>query len=162
MTRMKRNEQLAGRLQEVFLDGKWIANTNFRDQLEDVDHEMAVQKVSGLNTLYALTFHIHYYIRGLIQVFEEGKLEIQDKFSFNCPALPDESDWINLKAAFFTDAAYFVSLVQSMPENQLSEPFADVRYGSYERNLEAMIEHGYYHLGQVALLKKWIKAQNQR
>ena len=32
--------------------------------------------------------------------------------------------------------------------------FVDEKYGSYERNLDVMIEHCYYHLGQVMLIKK--------
>ena len=43
-----------------------------------------------------------------------------------------------------------------MPEGQLKENFVDEKYGSYLRNIDGMIEHCYYHLGQIVLIKKII------
>ena len=34
--------------------------------------------------------------------------------------------------------------------------FFDEKYGTYLRNIEGVIEHSYYHLGQISLLKKMI------
>jgi hypothetical protein len=33
---------------------------------------------------------------------------------------------------------------------------ADEQYGTWQRNLEAVIEHSYYHLGQIILIRKMI------
>ena len=44
-----------------------------------------------------------------------------------------------------------------MPEDQLEAVFTDEKYGKYRRNLEGMIEHSYYHLGQVTIIKKMIR-----
>jgi len=41
-----------------------------------------------------------------------------------------------------------------MSDQKLEEIFVDKKYGSYRRNIEGMIEHGYYHLGQISLLVK--------
>jgi hypothetical protein len=41
-----------------------------------------------------------------------------------------------------------------MPEGKLNEVFVDEKYGTYQRNIGGMIEHSYYHLGQIVLLKK--------
>jgi len=43
-----------------------------------------------------------------------------------------------------------------MSEEKLDSVFIDEMYGSYRRNIEATIEHSYYHLGQVSLIKKMI------
>jgi hypothetical protein len=48
-------------------------------------------------------------------------------------------------------------LVEKFPEERLDEPFYDPKYGNYYRNLMVVIEHSYYHLGQIALLKKLIQ-----
>lgn len=47
-----------------------------------------------------------------------------------------------------------------MDDRILDKPFIDEKYGSYIRNIEGVIEHSYYHLGQIVLLKKMI-VQNQ-
>ena len=44
-----------------------------------------------------------------------------------------------------------------MTEEKLEEIFVDEKYGTYKRNIEGMIEHCYYHLGQISLINKMIK-----
>lgn len=41
---MKKTAELANRFRELFLNGTWIANTNYKDQLENLDWEMAISK----------------------------------------------------------------------------------------------------------------------
>ncbi len=62
---MTKSEQLANRLREVILNGTWIANTNFKDQLENLDWKIATKKIESLNSIAILAQHIHYYIAGM-------------------------------------------------------------------------------------------------
>ena len=43
-----------------------------------------------------------------------------------------------------------------MSEEKLDEAFVDEKYGTYHRNIDGMIEHCYYHLGQIVLIKKML------
>ncbi|UOE38348.1 hypothetical protein [Chryseobacterium oryzae] len=88
--------QLAKRFREVILDGRWIANTNFKDQLSDISWEQATTRVGELNTIAMLTFHIDYYISGLVNVFEGGNLEIRDVYSFDLPPIESQEHWQDL------------------------------------------------------------------
>jgi hypothetical protein len=151
------NNDLANRLKEVLLNGKWIANTNFKDQITSITWEQAVEKVENLNTIAMLTFHINYYLKGLLNVFEGGNLEIKDKYSFDMPEIKSESNWNSLVNDFLSNAEKFINHVEKMDENLLIQPFVKEEYGSYLRNIEAQIEHCYYHLGQVSLINKMIK-----
>jgi len=151
---MESAEHLAKRFREVFLDGKWVANTNLQDQLRDVSLALAMAETNGLNTIAKLAFHLNYYLDGVLNVFEGGELEIRDKFSFDLPELKTETDWEELKADLFANAEKFSDHVSHLSDEQLASVFVDEKYGSYRRNVEGMIEHGYYHLGQVVLLKK--------
>ena len=151
---MKRNAFLAHRLQEVLLDGTWIANTNYNTQIESITWQQAILKVGQLNTIAALTFHINYYLDGLLAVFEGGALEIRDQFSFDLPPITSESQWNELKQTFLSNAEKFVAVVANMDDALFDDVFVDEKYGSYWRNIEGVIEHSYYHLGQIALIKK--------
>jgi uncharacterized damage-inducible protein DinB len=153
---MNRNITLASRLREVLLDGHWIANTNFKEQLQKTDWKQAIQKVSNLNTIAALTFHINYYMEGLLNVFNGGKLEISDKYSFDLPEIKTEQDWLQLVTTFLHNAETFASKVEQMEDTLFDQPFVDEKYGNYLRNIEGVIEHSYYHLGQVSLIRKMI------
>lgn len=153
---MNRNVALANRLREVLLNGKWIANTNFREQILSVSFDQASEKVDNLNTIVLLTFHINYYLRGILNVFNGGTLEIKDKFSFNLPENLTESDWKELVNDFLNNSELFARYVEEMEDSLLDQPFVDEKYGSYLRNIEGVIEHSYYHLGQVSLVRKLI------
>ncbi|WP_185226224.1 DinB family protein [Chryseobacterium indologenes] len=154
---MNSASQLSKRFREVLLDGLWIANTNFKDLLSDVTWKQAVTKIDSLNTIAMLTFHIDYYIAGIVHVFEGGELEIKDKFSFDLTAIDSQIQWDDLRNKLWVDSEKFASLLEQMPDSKLDEVFVDEKYGTYQRNIEGMIEHSYYHLGQITLIKKLVK-----
>lgn len=154
---MEAPPQLARRIREVVLDGKWIANTNCREQLENLDWQIATVKPGSLNAIAALTFHIDYYLAGMVRVLEGGPLDIRDKYSFDMPPVGSQEDWDKLREKLFADAARFADLVEQMPEEKLGEAFVDEKYGTWQRNIEAMIEHSYYHLGQIVLIGKLLR-----
>ncbi len=151
---MKHSKQLADRFREVLLNGKWIANTNFKDLLSSVTWQHATKKVGSLNTIAALAFHVNYYIAGILNVFEGGELEIRDKYSFDMPPLNSKADWDQLLNDMWTNSEMFANHVESLSNEALSASFVKEQYGSYQRNIEAIIEHSYYHLGQISLINK--------
>jgi uncharacterized damage-inducible protein DinB len=151
---MTRNEFLTTRIREVLLDGHWIANTNYKQQLLAISWKQATQKIGTLNTIAALTYHINYYLAGLLKVFQGGPLEIRDKYSFDLTPIKSEKDWEELVNEFLANSEKFANQVAQMPDGKLDETFVDEKYGTYLRNIEAVIEHCYYHLGQISLIKK--------
>lgn len=157
---MTRSLSIANRVREVLLDGHWIANTNFKEQILNVNWSQATQKVGKLNTIAALTFHINYYLEGLLNVFNGGELDISDKYSFDLPEIQSETDWDKLVNNFLGNSEDFINQVELLADNILDEPFVDEKYGTYLRNVECVIEHSYYHLGQVSLIKKMIVQNN--
>ncbi|MFM2392048.1 MAG: hypothetical protein RLZZ546_25 [Bacteroidota bacterium] len=154
---MSRNIYLAKRLREVLLSGKWIANTNFKEQIQDIHWHRAIQQLGDLNSIALLTFHINYYLKGLIEVFEGGNLTIRDKFSFDMEDVKSQEDWHALVNNFLENAESFASHIEKMSDDIFDEPFVDAKYGNYLRNIEGMIEHCYYHLGQVVIINKMTK-----
>ncbi|HQW71447.1 MAG: DUF1572 domain-containing protein [Saprospiraceae bacterium] len=156
---MQRNSILAARLREVLLDGLWIANTNYKSQITTISWQQAIQKVGDLNSIAALTFHINYYLDGLLRALESGVLDIHDKFSFDMPPINSEDDWLKLRNEFIKNAELFVNKVKDMDESMTDAPFIDERYGTYEKNINGVVEHCYYHLGQVVIIRKMLGHQ---
>ena len=146
--------QIAQQLREVLLDGRWVAATNLKEQLDDLTWEQAVAQIGDLNSIADLTFHIDYYIAGLVEVLEGGQLTIRDKYSFDRPPIESAADWEALRQKIYHDAARFAELVAQIPEDQIRAPFIEAKYGDNYRNFISMVEHCYYHLGQIVLLKK--------
>ncbi|GEM50791.1 hypothetical protein EB1_05810 [Empedobacter brevis NBRC 14943 = ATCC 43319] len=151
---MNHQTKLANRLREVTLNGTWIANTNFKNELENIDWKTATAKCQDVNTISLLAQHIHYYINGVKNVFLGGNLDIKDQYSFDFPPMESQAQWEAFLARFWKDSEELAQLIEKLPEEKLQEHFVDEKYGSYQRNIDGMIEHSYYHLGQIVLLKK--------
>lgn len=157
-----RNKFIASRLEEVLLNGRWIANTNYKQQLMAVTWQQAIQEIANLNTIAALTYHVNYYLAGILNVFDEGELEIRDQYSFDLPPIKNEEDWRNLLHEFLSNAERFINQVKNIPDEKLDEVFVDEKYGTYLRNMEGVIEHNYYHLGQIVIIKKMIDEEENK
>jgi uncharacterized damage-inducible protein DinB len=157
---METNHQIAKRFREVILNGTWIANTNYKDQLTNLDWEIATTKITSLNTVAAIAQHINYYINGINNVFNGGTLDIKDTYSFDFPPITSQNEWESILEKFWDNAERFANHVEQMPEKKLLHVFVDEKYGTYLRNIEAMIEHSYYHLGQIVLIRKILSGNN--
>ena len=151
---MNNQLKLANRFREVILNGTWIANTNFKNELSKINWKIAIKKSENLNSIAALAQHIHYYIKGIKNVFLGGRLEISDKYSFDFPEILSEEEWLNFLVEFWKNSEKLALLIETMEETKLNAYFVDEKYGSYYRNIDAMIEHSYYHLGQIVLINK--------
>lgn len=152
---MNESQQLANRFREVILNGTWVANTNYRHQLEATDRQTATTTVEPLpNSIAVLAQHIHYYIRGVNHAFATGQLEIRDKYSFDFAPVTSDEQWQAFLTTFWDEAEQYAVTVAQLTDEQLDSAFINEQYGSYRRNIDAMIEHCYYHLGQIVLLRK--------
>ncbi|MFP4846206.1 DUF1572 domain-containing protein [Winogradskyella sp. PE311] len=154
---MKITQQIANNLHQVYFGGNWTAS-NFKDSLSDVSLKMATHKVGNLNSILALTFHIHYYLKGAMDGLKTNDLTIKDKFSFNHPILNTDSEWLELQNTIWEEAKAFISIIEDLEESCLDTFFIDEKYGSYYRNLAGIIEHTHYHLGQIVTIKKIISS----
>lgn len=154
------NEEIAKQLRDLFLSGQWIGtDLNLKLQLDDVDVEMANAKYESLNTIALLAFHLNYYLEGVINVFKGGILEIKDKYSYDMTPITSQEEWDTMRNNIYRNAEYFIFLVEQMPTSQLQDAFTDEKYGTYLRNLIGILEHSYYHLGQIVLIKKLLRAK---
>jgi len=150
---MQLTEQVAKHIREVFYGGNWTW-VNLKDTLQGISREQALAKQGSFNTIATLTYHIGYYVTAILQVMRGQPLDASDKFSFTHPPLATEADWQAMQQKIFTEADELVLRVQAIPEARLWELFAEEKYGHIYRNLQGLVEHTHYHLGQIALLKK--------
>jgi uncharacterized damage-inducible protein DinB len=148
--------QMAKHFRDVHVGGNWTSS-NLKDNLADVDWQMATTPVHGFNTIAILVYHTHYFVHAVLQVLQGGPLDAKDIYSFSHPTIQCEADWQNLLNRVWADAESFASLVEQLPEATLWQDFTDGKYGNYYRNIHGIIEHTHYHLGQIALIKKLVQ-----
>ena len=107
----------------------------------------------SFHSIATLVFHMNYYVSATIKVLRGGPLDAKDELSFDCPPLSSLDDWERLLNKTWSEAEELASLIEQMPDSQLSETFVDEKHGTYYRCLQGPVEHCYYHLGQIAIIK---------
>lgn len=155
---MNTTTQIAKQVREIFLNGNWIC-PNMKDQLADVTWQEATTQVYKLNTIAMLTYHLGYYVGGVLQVLQGGTLDIRDKYSYDCPPINSQEEWEAMQARIWDNVETFAQAVEQLSDSQLNEPFVDEKYGNYYRNLLGIVEHTHYHVGQIALVKKVVRGE---
>ena len=151
---MSLTKQIAKHFREVHFGGNWTCS-NLKDQLADINWQQATTQIYSLNTIATLLYHINYFVSAAIRVLQEEPINAHDKFSFDHPPIHSQDDWKNLIEKALTDAEKFASLIEKLPESMLREKFEYEKYGNYYRNIHGIIEHTHYHLGQIAMIKKY-------
>ena len=145
--------QIAKHFRDVHFGGNWTSS-NLKDTLAGITWQQATSTVHSFNTIAALTFHMNYFVSAVLKVLQGGPLDAHDKYSFDLPPIQSQEDWEKLLNKTWADAENFANLAEQLPEHKLWEDFADKKYGTYYQNLQGIIEHIYYHLGQIVLVKK--------
>ena len=148
--------QLAHHLKAVYFGGNWTS-VNLKTELSGLSWAQVTAQVYGLNSIATLVHHVHYYVRVVGKVLQGGPLDAKDKYSFDHPPIRSQEDWEAFRDQALADAETFAGLIAQVPESRLWEDFVDNKYGNYFRNLQGIIEHTHYHLGQMAVIKKILR-----
>jgi uncharacterized damage-inducible protein DinB len=149
-------KQIAERLRLVYFGYNW-SSTNLKEQLTDTSLGEATTQVGDLNTIASLAYHMCYYLRLQTKVLQGGPLEGNDKESWQTPEFATEAEWNSFLEQSWEEAEAFAKILDEMPEEKLWSEFANPKYKTVFYNVAGMIEHFYYHLGQIVLIKKQIQ-----
>ena len=157
---MSISKEIAKQINEVHFGGNWT-DSNLKDQLSDLSWEEANISVYSFNTIATLVFHMNYYITRAIHVLNGRPLLAKDIDSFNHVPINSPEAWKLAQQKIWEEARVLETLIETMPDEQLWKEFAEKKYGNYYRNLQVIIEHFHYHLGQIAFIKKIVKNEGR-
>jgi len=157
---MNVTQQLAKHVRDVHFGVNWTW-VNLKDTLADVTWQQAATQMDACNTIASLVYHMNYYLNAVFGVLQGKPLDSKHENSFRHPSIRSQKDWNNLLDKLWQDAEQFASLVEQLPEHKLWETFVEEKYGNYFRNINGVVEHNHYHLGQIVLLKKLIVKDDQ-
>lgn len=150
------SKQIAKHFREIYFGGNWTVS-NVKDQLADVNLQMAVKKLPEMNSIAVLSYHMNYYVTAVTRVLQGNALNASDKYCFDCPELTTEAQWQEMVQKNLDEAELMAKLIEELPDDIWWKNLADEKYGNYYRNIQGIIEHCHYHLGQIVMLKKLVK-----
>lgn len=151
---MNLTTQLAKHLREVHSGGNWTWS-DFKGQLADMTWQQATAKTGSLNTIATLVYHMNYYLNSVAGALAGKGRSAVHELSFVHPPIASQQDWQQLVDKTFADAESFAGLIEQMPEEKLWETLSE-KHGLFYTNIQGVIEHSYYHLGQIAIIKKML------
>ncbi len=157
---MNLSAEIARHIREVHFGENWT-DVSLKSLLSDLSWKEATIQVHHLNTIAELVFHINYYVNAVLKVLQKGPLEARDQYSFDLSPINSQKDWDLLMAKTWKEGEEFAKLIEKMTDQELWSIMIDKKYGTYYRNFQGIIEHFHYHLGQIALIKKIIRAHDQ-
>lgn len=150
---MALSAHLAKHLRDVYFGGNWTA-VSYKDALDGLTWQQATTKVHSFNTIATLIFHTNYYVVAVTKVLQGEPLTSKDKYSWDHPPIQSAGDLDAMLQKMYADAETFAALIERLPESKLWEDFTDGKYGNFYRNLQGIVEHLHYHLGQIVLIRK--------
>lgn len=149
--------EIANNLKQVYFGGNWTS-VSIKETLADVSWQEATAELHSLNSIAVLLFHLNYYVAEVAKVLKGAPLAAKDAYSFSAPLISSTEDWAALQAQAWADATQLAALIAEIPDEQLALHFDQEQYGSHYRNFHGIIEHVHYHLGQISLIKKMLRA----
>lgn len=158
---MKITEAITVQLMEAFEGGNWT-DVDVTHTLQDVNlHEATLRTKASPNTIASLLYHIGFYNSVIVQRLEGEQPEIDANNGFNMPELHTEKDWKELRENVMRSAKELAHAILSLDEEKLSEPINQGGSRIY-KSVHGVIEHTYYHLGQIVVLKNLIRNQKNK
>lgn len=132
----------------------WISKT-----LEDVSWEEAmIRTPASSNTIASLLHHITFYNKVIESRLKGINPVISEANGYDNPSLYQAEDWDKLKEDNLQSAQMLAEAIRKLPDEVLGQPILkDKPSDSYYKQLHGVIEHTYYHLGQIVILKNLIK-----
>ena len=145
---MSKSAFIASRIHALFFGPNWT-ETSLSELIQNHRFAEFLNSKVGTNSAASVLFHIHYYQKAQLSVLQGGPLLARDSESFDHPKWVNESDWLQFGTDVLETGRELELAASKLPESTWSEPFVKAEYGSYETNLIGMLEHSYYHFGQL-------------
>ncbi|WP_018627359.1 DinB family protein [Niabella aurantiaca] len=153
---MKKTEIIAQHLMDVHQGNNWT-DVAIAGTIADIDSREAFAPVPfSQNTIGTLLNHIAYWNR---VVAERGRgikpvIAAHNGFEISEPA-PEL--WEEIKTTLFRSAQELSDVIRGFDEAKLEAPVLPEHSSAY-KNFQGQVEHVHYHLGQIVIIKKYLRS----
>ncbi|WP_300601363.1 DinB family protein [Niabella sp.] len=153
---MKKTDLIAQHLTDVHLGNNWTS-VAIADTIHDIDWKEAFAPVPfSVNTIASLLNHIAYW-NGIVAERGRGLMPVIAVHNgFDVPEAAPEH-WETLKTALFRSAQDLAAVIRGFDEEKLDAPVLPEHSSAY-KNFQGQVEHAHYHLGQIVMIKKYLRS----
>jgi uncharacterized damage-inducible protein DinB len=156
---MKIINLIAEHIKQVYEGDNWTS-ISIAETVNDVSWQQAQQHTAASpNTIASILHHLYYWNGILMQRLEGNNPSIPEANGFDAGELNDETDWNELKEITHQSFIQLADAVKNFPEEKLKVTYAEGK-SSFYKNMQGVVEHAHYHLGQIVIIKKLLQANN--
>lgn len=148
--------ELARHIREIHFGNNW-ADSAMQEVLKDVTWQQAVATpIPNTNSIAVLVYHTNFYLNYVHKSIKDGVYKFDHAISFHVTPIESEADWQTLLQKSWDDAEAFAQTIENLSDEhnvfKVIPPFQN----SFYKNIQGIVEHNHYHLGQIVLLKKLV------
>ncbi len=147
---------IAKQVIEVYEGNNWT-DVSIMETLQDINFEEATTITSAsVNSIAMLLHHCNYYNEMVCQRLMGNTPQANESNGFDLPEILSENDWNALKEQSRLSAQQLADAIREFPENKLTE-INPASGDSFYKTIAGVTEHTHYHLGQMVILKNYIR-----
>jgi hypothetical protein len=140
------------------VEGEAWHGPSLRELLADVTaEEAAARPVAGAHSIEEITRHVSYWLVSTRRRIMGALVIPTEAEQWPEAAIP----WPQQRAHLETTYAELMETIGQFTDEQLTTPIAGKSYDVYFQ-LHGLIQHNLYHAGQIALLKRAVRASRAR
>ena len=158
---MNELERIADQLQRAF-DGEAWHGPSVMSLIGDLSAaEAASRPIPAAHSIWELVMHIAAWERVGKRRLDGEPAQLSDEENF--PAVTDQSEnaWQRTKLELVNTHRALIETIKSIDESRLDQPIVSdpaTPFSSVYVTLHGVVQHDLYHAGQIAILKKAVKA----
>jgi hypothetical protein len=146
--------EIARHIRQIHFGNNW-SDIDMTTTLADVTWQQAVATpIPNANSIAVLVFHTNFYLTYVHTSIKEGVYKFDHDDSFKAPPIESEADWQALLQKTWDDAEAFAQTVEKLTVGRNFYNAMPPFQNSFYKNLQGVVEHNHYHLGQIVMLKK--------
>lgn len=151
-------ERVIKQLSDFYDGNSWVTD-NFQKKILSLSDDVAMQKAQGsTHSIAALVCHTNAWRNFVLQKLTgNDSYDIEDNSVADWP-LP--TDWNAIRKEFETCHSDLINAINSFPVQKLNDTVPGRSY-SFIYLLNGIVEHDYYHYGQIGAVLAAIKNENK-
>ncbi len=146
-------ERIQDQLKRAFEEGAWHG-PSVLEILQDVTASQAAERpIKDAHNIWELTLHIAAWNNAGRRRLSGDRAELPDEEDWHGVSDTSDQSWASTKALLTQSYRDLITAIAALNSDRLDEPIL-ARMSSVYVTLHGVVQHGLYHAGQIAILKK--------
>ena len=157
---MKEASRIASLFEDLYNGDPWLGVT-LVETLETIATEGAAKKIDvQWNSIWEIINHVISYREDVLQRVQGNISNVPDDNFFRVVTDQSDTAWKNTLLRLQDSQDEWIAFLKEVDDDELEKIYAN-NNASYYKNIHGIIQHDAYHLGQIVMLAKAVRASTR-